>query len=197
MKQSMIQAQGTMPIHAGGMVVCLLLMISGWFFGLSPMLSESDESSSTLEASRLAQEQAQHGKEKLEELTQRVQTMRAELDQKPVSLVPATQINPLLALLSGWADEQRLTITRTNAGQPVVMTWYDYVPISLAGEGDYGDLLGFYHKLYADRGDLGVVSFNVSRLASNTGVSFEIELAWYVVSEQVQPDRTTAQVPTN
>ncbi len=197
MKRTTKRTQGLLPIHLGGAAVCVVLLALGWLLGLGPLLSDTQAASSTIEEARQAQQATQAGKAELDALTQRLEATQAELDQRPVSLQSADTINPLLAELAGWADEHQLELTRTNAGQPIALAYYDYVPIMLAGEGAYGELLGFFHKLHAGRGDLGVVSFNVARRAATAGVAYEIELAWYVKSRNPGVPEATASVPAN
>ena len=86
-----------------------------------------------------------------------------------------------MAELARWADLHNLAVTGTRAGRPVALAYYDYVPISIAGEGRYTDLLGLLDRLRSDRTDLGVVSFTIDRRVTGQGVSFTLELAWYVV----------------
>ena len=191
------QPQSLMPIHIGGAVVCVLLLAMGWLLGLGPLMTDTQAASTIGEEARQAQIQTQAGKAKLDALTLQLESTQAELDQRPVSLDSADAINPLLAELAGWADEHKLAMTRTKAGQPIALAYYDYVPVTLAGEGAYGELLGFFHKLHAGRGDLGVVSFNAKRQAATGGVAFEIELAWYVKSQDARTPKATASVPTN
>ena len=197
MKRTTNKVQGLLPIHLGGAGVCVVLLAGGWLLGLGPLMTDTQVASSTVEEARQAQQATQVGKAELDALTQRLEATQAELDQRPVSLESADAINPLLAELAGWADEHRLALTRTNAGQPIALAYYDYVPITLAGEGAYGELLGFFHKLHAGRGDLGVVSFNAARQAATGGIAFEIELAWYVKSRNTGAPKATASVPTN
>ena len=115
------------------------------------------------------------------------------------SLPDLAQINPLLAQLADWSELHNLSITRTNAGRPEALAYYDYVPVQISGEGSFGALLAFFDRLNSDRGDLGLVSFKVNRMAAGSGVSFDLELAWYVLSDDVQEQASpqpTALVPT-
>lgn len=197
MKLGTIKQSGVLPIHLGGAAVCVGLLVAGWFAGLGPLLTETTEATSVLEQAEQVSDAARRSKEQLDALSARIADVRDQLSEQPVQLTSASEINPLLAQLANWADQDKLAVTRTQAGRRVTLPYYDYVPISIAGEGAYGDLLGFFHRLYADRSDLGVVSFNLSRLATSKGVSFEIELAWYVLSDGEDPAAApTASVPT-
>lgn len=194
--QSKITDRGVLPIHLGGAGVCAALLATGWFMGLGPMLAETEQESSVIEHANQVQQEARLNKTRLEALNAQLDQVQKELDDKPVSLQPASQINPLLAELARWADEQRLNVTGTTAGQPVALTYYDYVPISLSGEGAYADLLGFFKRLHSERGDLGVVAFNANRLPDGAGISYELQLAWYVSSEEAGKGEATAAVTT-
>jgi len=198
MKLERMTESGAMPIHIGGGVVCALLLLSGWLLGLGPLLTDTHQASTIVQHADQTERDADQGKAEMDRLTAELQRVQSGLDNQPVSLEPASQINPLLAQLADWAEEHRLAITRTNSGRPIELSYYDYVPITVTGEGGYADLLGFFRRLYDDRGDVGIVSFRARRLATGSGVSFELELAWYVVSDaDQQPEGVlTASVPT-
>ena len=195
----MMNERGAGPIHIGGAVACALLLLVGWLMGVQPLMADNQQASSIVDQANDAEQQATQSKNALDQLNVQLEEVRTRLAQQPVSLDTAGQINPLLAQLAEWSEQHNLAITRTNSGQPLALAYYDYVPISLAGEGAYGDLLAFFTRLHEDRGDLGIVSFNVRRLANGAGVSFDLELAWYVLSDQAQsPEgQATALVETN
>ena len=195
--ESMTNERGAMPIHIGGGVLCAVLLLTGWLVGLRPLMADNQQASSIVEQANQAEQEAQQSKDELDRLTAELEDVRGRLDQQPVSLENAGQINPLLAQLAAWSEQHGLSITRTQSNRPTALAYYDYVQISLAGEGAYGDLLSFFNQMHTDRGDLGVVSFNARRLANGAGVSFEIELAWYVISDATEPEPATASAPTN
>lgn len=193
--------QGVMPIHAGASALCLGVLAFGWVFGLGPLMSDSHQATSVLEQAEQAEFEAKQVKDKLDTLTAELALVQEKLDEQPVSLQPVSQINPLLADLAKWSEQHRLSITRTNASRRVALTYYDYVPVEIAGEGSYSDLMRFFEKLYKERGDLGIIRFSVNRQSAVGGVSFEMDLAWYVLSDDAEesldpPGRATASVPT-
>lgn len=197
MKRSAITDQGVMAIHLGGAVLCALLLGAGWFIGLSPMLSESHQNTSLIEQSEKMQHESLLSKVRLDELNTKLADVQKQLEHQPVNLEFSSEINPLLSRLALWADQHRLAVTRTRAGRPVVLAYYDYVPISFAGEGSFTDLLAFFDRLREDRSDLGIISFNASRRANGASVRFEVELAWYVISDDADASKpVTASVPT-
>lgn len=191
-----IKDQGIWPIHVAGFVVASLLLCAGWFFGLEPLMTDSHESSAIMAQSEAAQEDARLSKQRLEAIKAQLEEVQSKLDLQPITLSAASSINQLLSDLAAWTDQHRLAVTRTNAGRPVALAYYDYVPITLAGEGSFTDMLDFFNRLYEQRGDIGVIAFNANRLAKEGGiVAFEIELAWYVLSDSTQtPDTPTAAV---
>ena len=191
---------GVMPIHLGAVVVCAALLLMGYVFGYAPLMSKNQQASSLIDQAEQAESQAKLVKQQLDRLDAELETIKTALDEQPVSLQHASQINPLLAQLAEWSELHGLAITRTNSGRPAALAYYDYVPVKLAGEGSFGELLGFFKRMNTDRGDLGLVSFNVNRMATGGGVSFELDLAWYVLSgdtpDLIQPDaQPTASVP--
>lgn len=201
MKLKHLYDQGAMPIHAGASALCLGMLAFGWAFGLGPLMSDSHQATSVLEQADQAEFEAKQAKDKLDALAAELSLVQAKLDEQPVSLQSVSQINPLLSELANWSEQHSLSITRTSAARRISLAYYDYVPIEIAGEGGYGDLLGFFRQLHKERGDLGLISFSVNRMPATGGVSFEIDLAWYVLSDDAQdgldqPGQATASVPT-
>lgn len=176
---------GTPPLHLCGAVLCAALLAAGWLFGVQPLLAQSSEDTSVVEQAAQAQQNADRAKAELDRLRAGLEAMKSELDHQPVSLQSAQQLNPLLAQLARWAEANGLSITQTRAGRPVALMYYDYVPITFAGEGRYTDLLALLRKLREGRGDLGVVWFTAKRVMTKggPGVDFTLELAWYVMAE--------------
>jgi len=196
MKLERIYESGAMPVHIGAGSLCAVLLLLGWVFGLGPLLSESHQATSVLEQAEQAEHDAKLSKNKLDALAGDLQDIQTQLDAQPVNLSSAAKINPLLAELAKWSEVHDLSITRTRAGRPEALAYYDYVPIEIAGEGAYGNVMAFLQSLHKDRGDLGVVAFDIRRMPASGGVNFVIELAWYVTSDadQVQTDQATAAV---
>lgn len=192
---------GVIPIHLCAAVLCAVLLFVGWALGLAPLMTESQQATSIIEEAEQAEWQAKQAKGQLDRLSGELQAVETRLDEQPVHLLSANQINPLLAELAQWSELHSLSITRTNAGRREALTYYDYVPIQIAGEGAYGDFLSLLKQLHHERGDLGVITFGVNRKPTGNGVVFEIELAWYVLSDDMElgPEPTnppTAVVPT-
>ncbi|MFK7789189.1 MAG: type 4a pilus biogenesis protein PilO [Phycisphaeraceae bacterium] len=186
-----------MPIHLVASVICVALLLVGWMFGYAPLMSQNHEATTLVEQADQAELEASRAKQTLDRVAEKMASVQAELDAQPVDLQSASQINPLLAQLAKWSELQGLSLTRTNAGRPVALAYYDYVPIQVAGEGEYADLLHFLKRVNSDRGDLGVVSFQVVRMPSSNGVTFELELAWYVHGDEIEDAvEATATVPT-
>lgn len=183
MKMQGLNYGGAKQIHIGGGVLCAILLAMSWLLGLGPMLTETHQATSVVEDADGAEALAKQDKAKLDQLTIDLQQIRVSLEQDPITLESASQINPLLNELAEWAKANDLSITRTRAEQRVEMAYYDYLPITLSGEGGYNDLLNFFKKLHSDRGDLGVLSFNAKRLSNGSTLGFEIQLSWYVLSD--------------
>lgn len=195
MKLNKLNDNGQMPIHLGGAVLCVALLGVAWSMGLGPLLTQSNESSAMTHQHEQVQGESRASSESLKQLQARLDAVRQQLDRQPVNLEPSSEINRLMAELAGWSDANRLVVTRTQAGRPVALPYYDYVPISLSGEGGYLDLLQFFRRIYEGRGDLGVVSFSATSMGESGGVLFQIELAWYVVSDDSDlVDTPTASV---
>ena len=200
MKLTHLYDQGVMPIHAGASLLCVGLLVVGWAFGISPLMSESHQASTVLEQAEQAEFEAKQVKKQVDQLAAKLASVQEQLDDQPVNLQSASQINPLLAELANWSEQHGLSITRTSAGRREALVYYDFVPIEVSGEGGYADLLGFIRKLHTERGDLGLISYSVNRMPTG-GVSFEMDLAWYVLSGELeegsgQPGQATAAVLT-
>ena len=150
--------QGAMTIHIGGGVICASCLFVAWVFGVAPLMSETQQSTSVMEQAEEAEFQARQVKNQLDQLGQDLVRVEDQLKEQPISLKPASQINPLLADLARWSELHELSITRTNAGRAVALEYYDYVPIEIAGEGGYADLLRFFKHLHNERGDLGLIN---------------------------------------
>lgn len=190
---------GVMPIHIGALLFCIVFIAVGYVLGYAPLMSQTQQETSLIEQAEEAELQAKQIKQELDRIADELSDVKAALDEQPVNLKPASQINPLLAQLADWSELHNLSITRTNAGRPEALAYYDYVPVQISGEGSFGALLAFFDRLNSDRGDLGLVSFKVNRMAAGSGVSFDLELAWYVLSDDVQEQASpqpTALVPT-
>ncbi len=197
MKPQGLQSDGVMPIHLGAAVVCILLLMMGWVFGYAPLMSQNQQATTLVEQADQAEIDAARVKQELDRLTEKLTTIQNQLDEQPVDLQSASQINPLLSQLAKWSELDGLSITRTNAGRPEALAYYDYVPLQIEGEGGFAALLGFFNRINSDRGDLGLVSFQLTRMPDGKGVSFELELAWYVLDGEAQePVEATATVPT-
>lgn len=188
-----LSKQGVLPLHIAGAVVCSVLLIMGWFVGVSPILAESNQGETIVRQAMKAEREAQQAKHELDKLTKSLDKVREQLEHQPVSLATATEINPLLAQLASWADEHHLAITQTQAKRPQSMRHYDYIPIQISGEGGYANLLAFFNQLHKDRGDLGILGFSIRRIQTKDGpgVGFDLQLAWYVVGEQQQEESAT------
>jgi len=197
MKPEQFDPKGTLPIHLGGGAACAALLLCGWLVGLNPLLSQNTQGAAVIDQAQQAEQQATAAKAELDRVTRRLDQVRSELEHQPMSLSSASQINPLLAQLAAWADEHRLTITRTRAGRPEALRYYDYVPIQLAGEGQYADLLSFFQQLHTARGDLSLTAFSVRRIQKQSGASvgFELDLAWYVVTDQAPQPKPADPAP--
>ncbi|MBX2852736.1 MAG: type 4a pilus biogenesis protein PilO [Phycisphaeraceae bacterium] len=199
MKLNDLYDHGVMPIHLGGSALCAVMLLVGWVYGLGPLMSESHQATSIIEQAEQAEAQAKQAKQQLDQVFDELQLVEQQLDEHPFSLHSATQINPLLAELAQWSELHNLSITRTNAGRREALTYYDYVPIQVSGEGGYNDFLSMLQRIHNGRGDLGVITFGVSSSPASGGVAFEIELAWYVLSDDMQEEPAagpTAVVPT-
>ena len=185
MKLDARQPNATAPLHLGGAVVCMALLAGGWLFGIEPMLAQTNAQSNVVQQADKAQKDAGKAKAGLDRVRAKLDKVKAELERQPISLESAEQINPLLGQLAKWSEQHALSITQTSAGRPIALMYYDYVPISLAGQGGYGDLLAMLHQLREGRRDLGVVSFSAKRMTTTQGakVGFTIDLAWYVVAQ--------------
>jgi|GEM_PF-2197477 len=188
-----IEKHGVLPIHIGGLLLCASVLVCGWFLGLGPMLRESYQTSTLAAEADDAERELQVSREALDRKSDELDATIKELDLQPVNLESSVQINSLLSDLASWSDDNQLIVTRTHADRPVAMAYYDYVPIRIAGEGTYANILKFLAEIQHGRGDLQLVTFSVSRMTREAMLSFEFDLAWYVLNDTTQ---SSSQPPT-
>ena len=198
MKFDQSMKRGGMPIYVGGGAACVALLLVGWLVGLGPLLDNSMQSTSALDKAEQLEREAQKSQSGFNQVAADLQRVKSKLERQPVNLKPAGQINTLLSELAELADGNKLAITKTRSGRPVALAYYDYVPITIAGEGGYTDLMAFLDALHRERGEIGVIAFDVQRLPTKEGarVRFDLELAWYVLSGDA-PSPSTAAVGTD
>lgn len=184
-------------IHGTGAGLCLVLLAAAWVFGVAQILSESDTKTSLIEDDARALRDAEAAEAGLDRAKQHLEAIRSDLNQTSIRLQPRTELNPLLGQLADWAETHRLIMSRTQAESSVSLAYYDYVPIRLAGEGAYVDFLSLMDLVVDERSDLSVQRFDVRRQSGSTSaqISFEIDLAWYVLKPTDLPASSTGDSP--
>ena len=100
-----------------------------------------------------------------------------------VELRPVEQLNKQVAAGSELVEEQNLHVTRVDPGDALVTPRYSLVPIRVAGQGTFADVVNFLHELHDVAKDTEVRAFAVHAdpKASSDLVTFELSLGWYAV----------------
>ena len=177
-------------VNALGICVCVVLTMLFNIAGVLPVLREHAHNvkqhveleSQKTKAAKLAA--GANG------LASRLRKVGQALDEAPVQLQTTRQLNQRLALLAALAAECGLSIDQTHSDRPYGSTWYQTVPIRLAGEGTYPTCALFLSRLRQTFPDTGVSAFELSgQPDSNSAASqFTFDLVWYT-----QPVLSSAQ----
>lgn len=115
----------------------------------------------------------------LERLTHTLQSRLADT----VELRPLDQLNHQVASISGLFEGHNLHVSKMDPGDVVASAQYSFVPIRVAGQGSFTDLVGFLHALHEEHKDVEVSAFLVRADAKSGSdlVLFDVSLGWFGV----------------
>lgn len=177
-------------VNALGVCTCLVLTLVFHIAGMLPVLREYAQNvkqNVELEGSKT---QAAKLAAAADKLARRLRKVGQALDDAPVQLQTTRQLNQRLAHLASLAAECGLAIDQTHSDRPYSSTWYQTVPIRLAGEGTYPTCALFLSRLRQAFPDTGVSAFELSGQPTNNSAAsqFTFDLVWYT-----QPALSSAQ----
>ena len=109
-----------------------------------------------------------------------------------VELRGIEHLNRHMASVSELMEASRLRVTKLDPGDANALPRYTLVPIRVAGEGAFGDVLAFLHAMHTSLQDTEVRAFAVHSNAGSTDVGFEFALAWYTVQGSGGPGASGA-----
>ncbi len=100
-----------------------------------------------------------------------------------VELRPVDLLNHQVASVSGLLEAHGLQVTKMDPGDPTATPRFILVPIRIAGQGAFADVVSFLHDLHEQCKDTEVSAFAVhaDTNASSDQVVFEFCLGWYSV----------------
>lgn len=172
-------------VDAVGVGICVVLAGIVYYAGIDP-LQRARAKQESLEASLLNRQQEADAKEQmLRDLRGQIEQIGREIADSPVKLMPWSQINERLAMLTDLAAVNDLRIDESKPGRVIPGARFDMVPIMLAGSGRYRDCTLFIHRLTDRMPDTGVISFALEAGSRSPDDSddvearFEFNLVWY------------------
>lgn len=171
-------------VHSAGALCCAALLAVGYFGGGDVLLAGEPAPAVLSDPLHDAESDAALQEAVVQRLEREVEHARQQLDEKPMSLMPASVLNQRLADLSALAQAHELTLTTSQPGQETQLAYYAFVPISVGGDGRLASFVGFLGALHTQFPDMGVRSFDVTRDPLGGG-RFTLTLSWYV-----KPSRT-------
>lgn len=182
-------------VHGVGAGVCLLLSLLLYVVSISPMLAHH-------KAQQVMRAELETERDKAQQIDQVAQRMQAELvsTERAVAdyaleLQPVTALNRRVSQLTALATQIGLQINEIRPKQPKAGTFYQTVPIRVAGEGSYLASSAFIHALHATLPDMAVASLRLDgRVAmgqQGTVSTFEFELIWYAEPDQKAPPKSS------
>lgn len=195
-------------VHAAGVAVLVAVTLGLHFALVAP--AHRERAARTARVQQAAQD-AQDLKV-LEDHTHALERLSHSLESKLVDTVelrPVDHLNKQVAAVSELVEEQNLHVTRVDPGEAQVTPRYTLVPIRVAGQGTFADVVNFLHELHDVAKDTEVRAFAVRAdpKASSDLVTFELCLGWYAVQGPstramarpaggaVRTDSTVADVP--
>ena len=189
MRMFLIQLTAARKAHLIGALACLAVAGLGYRFGVYPLQSEDKTPAQWQAEIDQAQAKAQRQAQAVQRFEEELTGSDRRLHERPMQLLQATQVNHRLAALSDLAGAHGLVLDASQPGGETRLAYYAYVPIQLAGQGGFTQVIGFLGALHTDFPDLSVRAFEMKRGAVDGG-RFSLTLNWFVRPSQ------TAEVVT-
>lgn len=183
MGQHMTTRNSVWLTHAAGALVCAVLLGVGYGFGVAPRIAPGQSPAERAEAIRDAQAEAMLQEAVVQRLEGELERSNNALNDRPVLLRPATEINRRLSALSDLVTSSGLVVTASQTGEISALSHYAFVPIEISGEGKLGDFIAMLGALHSRYPDLSVQSFDVLRVPTGDG-RFRLNLNWFVQPPQ-------------
>ena len=177
-------------VDAAGVGVCVGLTLLLYSVGVTPMLQKHDQNVAQRAELEDRQTRATRLAAAADKLAYKLKTLGQALDEAPIQLQTARELNQRLANLTSLASRCGLAIDQTNSGRPHSSTWHQTVPIRLAGEGIYPTCAVFLDRLRRAFPDTGVSAFDLSGQPDDRAAQakFQFDLVWYT-----EPTLSSAQ----
>lgn len=185
-------SDATVLVHGAGVGVVIAATLGIYLGVAAPALrAKSEQAARTQQAAADAQDLRV-----LEDNTQALERLSRTLESRlleTVELRSVDQLNRQVASVSELVEQENLHLTKVDPGEPVVTPRYTLVPIRVAGQGAFSDVVAFLNHLHGNHKDTEVRAFavHVDERAPADVVAFELSLGWYAV--QVSPGARAAR----
>lgn len=168
-------------IDAAGLGVCLVISIASYALGVAPLIQRAAEFQDAIQE-RQDQEQVKADLARSHnQLKQKLQQTRKELNESAFQLQPINRLNQYLAQLTNLATKSGLSLHEIKSGKPITLKHYRSIPIRLSGTGTYQDGISFLHRLNREFPDIRVSTLHLGVLppTGNPQAKINMSLAWY------------------
>jgi Tfp pilus assembly protein PilO len=105
---------------------------------------------------------------------------RVEARQSDFKLLPATELNSLLARLTEMAAKNHLRVDSLQSGQTTNLPRYSTVAVHLGGSGTYRNNAAAIHEIRATMPDVNIIGFRLASggIERDTSATFSLDLLW-------------------
>lgn len=169
-------------IDAIGLAACLSVTFVAYLTLVRPGFNEHAESNRL--RSQLAEKSVAvaDARKSLAALRTSLDQTLAAVQELPLRLEPAAQVNRRLAQLADLAVEVGLELHQMQPDPARAGDRYDVVPIVLSGAGDYRRVTKYIRRIHDSFADIAVVDFDLtSGNAGDKQTRFDLGLAWYTM----------------
>jgi Tfp pilus assembly protein PilO len=165
--------------------VCVAVTAAFALFGFAPLISGHHDFLAQRESLVAQEQQAAQLETSLANLRERVEADQRALAGHTLALKSVANVNSQLAEISSLATECGLRVEDIRPDSAVSGTYYDTVPVAVAGRGTYRDCTAFLNRLRRTLPDTGVATVE---LVANTGErtgqgKFRLDLQWYALKQ--------------
>lgn len=168
------------PVDVGGAGAFVALTLLFYLAGVQPISRQHAVRLRDRAELEARQDQAAKLAVAADTLERRLKKVGQALDDAPVQLQSARQLNQRLAQLTSLAAQCGLAIDQTQSDRPHSDRWYQTVPIRLAGQGAYPTCATFLDRLRRTFAEMGVSSFELaSQPGGDAPATFRFDLVWY------------------
>ena len=168
-------------IDGVGIVACLAVTALAFVLGVQPMLEKSTAARQLRTQLAAERARANEAYDSLAMLREQVVVIEQAVDQSPLQLKPARQLNARLSLITATAAEAGVEVDRLEPGQPLPHAHYLTVPIRVSGRSGYPNLTRFLSAIHQAAPDTTVVSLDLrgQPRTPDTPAMFDLALQWH------------------